>query len=377
MIYKDERPAVLVLKDGKTFEGVGFGVSKKVTGEIVFNTIPGSGYVQMLTNPTNKGKIIVCTYPSIGNYGVQAQEKDEYGLLRHFESDLIHPNGIVVSEYCKNPSHYESVKTLEEWLVEENIPGIQWVDTRRLTQYLVKKETTMGILQVFKKDEKPDLEQLQKEAKELENLEDQDIVKDVSTKEVKTYQTKDSKGRVAILDLGTKNSILRILLNNQFDVSVVPYDYSHEQILQLNPKGIIISNGPGNPKNYDTQVEVIKKLFNDELPILGIGLGHNLIGRAAGAQTYKMKAPHLGGRTTVESSTDKCFITFQNHAYCIENFENEQFIEVYYDKDDETNEGLIHTQKPILSVLFNPEGSPGPLDMRDKIFNKFFKFMEG
>jgi len=376
MIYKDERPAVLVLKDGKTFNGVGFGASKKITGEVVFNTIPGSGYVQMLTNPTNRDKIIVCTYPSIGNYGIQAQEKDEYGLLRHFESDSIHPKGIVVSEYCQNPSHYESVKTLEEWLLEENIPGIQWVDTRRLTQYLVKQETTMGILQVFNKGEKPDLEQLRKEAKKVEDFEDQDLVKDVSTKEVEKYKTNESIGSVAVLDLGVKNTILRILLNNQYDVTIVPYDYSFEKLLQLKPDGIIVSNGPGNPKNYNPQVGVIKKLFNEDIPILGIGLGHNLIGRVAGAQTYKMDAPHLGGRTTVDSSTDKCYITFQNHAYCIKDLKSDQFTEIFYDKDDETNEGLEHTQKPIFSVLFNPEGSPGPLDLRDRIFNKFITFME-
>ncbi len=376
MIYKDERPAVLVLKDGLTFEGVGFGASKKVVGEVVFNTIPGSGYVQMLTNPANEGKIVVCTYPSIGNYGVQAKETDNYGLLQHFESDFIHIEGLVVSEYCDEPSHYESVRTLNDWLTDENVPAIQWVDTRKLTQFLVKEKTIMGILQVFEENQNPNLEKLQVEASELEELEDKHLVNSVSTKKLLEYKTPKSKGNIVLIDLGVKFSLLRVLLERRFDVSVVPYNYSYEKVIELQPRGILISSGPGNPKNYKNTTALIKELFQDNIPILGIGLGHNLIANAAGAQTYKMSAPHLGGRTTVENETERCYITFQNHSYCVENFDNGDFIEIFHDKDDNTNEGIVHKEKPIFSVLFNPEGSPGYLDMRELIFNKFINYME-
>lgn len=377
MIYNSERAAVLALNNGLVFEGIGLGNSKKVSGEIIFNTIPGSGYVQMLTDPTNRNKIIVCTYPSIGNYGVQAKEQDEYGLLKHFESDSIHPKGVVVSEYCENPSHYESVKTLDDWLFEEDIPAIEWVDTRRLTQYLVENKTIMGVLQVFEKHEKPNIQKLQNEAKELVHEEENHLVKEVSTKEVKDYKSEKNQGTVAIIDLGAKNSIIRILLQNGYNVKLIPYNFSYDHLLTLDIDGLIISNGPGNPKNYGEVIKIIRKLFEEVIPILGIGLGHNLLALAAGAETYKMKSPHLGGRTTVDKLTKKCYITFQNHQYCIKNLKkNDLFTEIYYDKDDNTNEGLMHKQKSIFSVLFNPEGSPGPIDLRDTIFNTFFNYME-
>lgn len=376
MIFKDEKPAILVLNNGLYFEGIGLGTPKKVVGEITFNTIPGSGYIELLTNPSNKGKIIVCTYPSIGNYGVPAKEHDEYGLLKHFQSDSIQINGLVVSELCKKPSHYESIKTLEEWLMEEQIPAIEWVDTRRLTQFLVENEITMGILQVFKRGELPDIKALQTEAKNLKSHESVSLTEEVSIKSVKTYNCKNPKGNVVLIDLGVKNSLLRTILSKNMNVILVPYDFSLNKILELNPDAIMISDGPGNPKQYENTIHILKELFTMEIPVLGIGLGHNLLGVAAGAEIVKMKAPHRGGRTTVENETNKCYITYQNHGYCLKNIRENGFIESFHDKDDGSNEGLLHKEKPILSVLFNPEGSPGALDMKEYIFNKFINSIE-
>jgi len=376
MIYKNEKPAILMLDNGHYIEGIGFGANKKVSGEITFNTIPGSGYIELLTNPKNKGKIIVCTYPSIGNYGVPAKERDKFGIQKYFESDSIHINGLVVSEYCDRPSHYESIKTLEEWLIEKDIPAIQWVDTRRLTQFLVEKKTTMGILQVFDKSSKPNIQALREEVKELENLNKINLVELVSTQKIKTYSCENSKGTVLIIDLGLKNNILRILLEKRMNIIVVPHNYSYNKIMELSHDGILISNGPGNPKIYTEITNLIRKLLNTDIPMMGIGLGHILIGLATGADVYKMKAPHRGGRTTVLNSTNQCYITYQNHGYCLKNLKQNGFSEYFHDKDDESNEGLIHKYKPIFSVLFNPEGSPGPLDLRDLIFNKFIESIE-
>ncbi len=373
MIYKTEKPAILMLDSGLYFKGIGFGAVKKVSGEIIFNTIPGSGYVELLTNPTNKGKIIVCTYPSIGNYGVPAKLRDEYGILKQFESDSIHINGLVISEYCDTPSHYESIKTLEEWLIEEDIPAIQWVDTRRLTQYLVQNKTSMGILQVFDQNSKPNIQALREEAKKLKNLNKRNLVEVVSTKKVKTYSCENSKATVLIIDLGVKNGILRVLLKKKMDIVIVPHNFYYNNIMELRPDGILISNGPGNPKIYSEIVNLIEKLLNTETPMMGIGLGHILIGLAAGAEVYKMKAPHRGGRTTVKNSTNQCYITYQNHGYCLKSLKENGFSEYFHDKDDGSNEGLIHKNKSIFSVLFNPEGSPGPLDVRDIIFDKFIE----
>jgi carbamoyl-phosphate synthase small subunit len=377
MIYKDEKPAILVLDDGSYYEGIGFGAIKKITGQITFNTIPGSGYIELLTNPINRNKIIVCTYPSIGNYGVPEKDLDEYGLVRHFESDQIHVKGLVVSEYCDTPSHHESVKTLDEWFIEEDIPAIQWVDTRKLTQYLVKHRTTMGILQVFNKNKRPDISELKKEAQNLQGKEEELLIPSVSTQNIKEYSCKNNKGTVVVIDLGVKNSIPRLLLKRERELMIVPYDTSYEKILNLHPNGILVSDGPGDPRQYLEIVSVIKALMKTDIPMMGIGLGHLLIGLAAGGEVYKMKAPHRGGRTTVQNSTDQCFITYQNHGYCLRNLQENGFLETFHDKDDTSNEGLIHNDKLIISVLFNPEGAPGPLDLRENIFNKFLNLMEG
>ncbi len=375
MIYNDDKPAILMFQDGTFFEGIGFGAVKKVLGEITFCAIPGSGYIESLTDPTFKDQIVLFTYPSIGNYGVPAKIKDGNGVLNQFESDRIQLKALIVNEYCEKPSHYESVRTLEDWLIEENIPGIQWIDTRMITQSLVEEGSKLGLLQVFNVGEKPNIEDLKQEVLKIEDPSGNNLVEVVSVKEIRKFTPQNSKGTVVIIDLGLKNNIIRTLLSKNIEVCIVPYNYAYDKIKNLNPSGVLISSGPGNPNIYKEPIEVAKKLIENSIPTMGIGLGNNIIGLAAGATCYKMIAEHRGGRTTVESATNHCYITFQNHAYCLKDIKRDGFVNLYYDKDDNSNEGIIHESKPIFSVAFNPEASPGALDMKDLLFDKFIKLM--
>jgi carbamoyl-phosphate synthase small subunit len=376
MLYKKERPAILMFQDGRYFQGIGFGATKKVTGEITFTAIPGSGYIETLTDSTFKDQIVLFTYPSIGNYGVPKKERDEFGVLRQFESDDIKLKGMVVNEYCEKPSHYESVRTLEDWLIEEGIPGIQWIDTRRLTQRFVLEGSQLALLEVLDVGKVPNIEELKKEAQNIEDPSDKNFVASVSSKKLRKISPSEPKGTVAIYDLGVKNNILRTLLSRDLEVIVIPHLFDYEKIVELNPIGVLITNGPGNPNLLKDSVGVAKKLIDNNVPTMGIGLGSMIIGLAAGGSCYKMTGEHRGGRTTVENATNLCYITFQNHAYCIKDFEKDGFKELFHDKDDNTNEGLIHESNPIFSVGFNPEASPGALDMKVKIFDKFIKFLE-
>jgi carbamoyl-phosphate synthase small subunit len=375
MIYKNQKPAILMFQDGCYFEGIGFGYPKRVTGEITFTTIPGSGYIEILTDPALKDQIILFTYPSIGNYGVPVNQRDEYGILKQFESESIKLKGIIVNEYCQIPSHYESVKTLEDWLIEEGIPGIQWIDTRMITQKMVKEGSKLGLLEVFNEGEKPNIEDLKKEVQNLEDSIDINLVEKVSTKSIKEFSPANPKGTVVVLDLGVKNNILRTLLSKKIKVIIVPYNFDYKKIIGLRPDGVLLTNGPGNPNIYTKPIDTVKNLIKNNIPTLGIGLGHFILGLALGADCYKLTAEHRGGRTTVESATGHCYITFQNHAYCLKNFQKDGFKQYFHDKDDNTNEGLIHENKSIFSVAFNPEASPGALDMKDSIFDKFLKFI--
>ncbi len=376
MIYKTEKPAILILQDGTYFEGIGFGATNKVVGEMTFTCIPGSGYVEILTDSTYRDKIVLFTYPCIGNFGVPNKDKDDYGILKKFESNTTHLKGMIVNEYCETPHHYESVRTLEDWMIEENIPGIQWIDTRMLTQMLVEKGSQIALIQTFNKGEKPDIEKLKEEIKNVEYISQRNLTKDVSVNEIITYTPQEPQCKVVIIDLGVKNNIIRTLLAKSCEVIIVPYDSSYEKIMELKPNGILVSNGPGNPSLLNDSINTIKQLIENNIPTMGIGLGNVLIGLAADADYYKMTAEHRGGRTTVESATGHCYITFQNHAFCLKDVEKAGFKQYFYDKDDDTNEGLIHESKPVFSVGFNPEASPGALDMKEMIFNKFIKLLE-
>ncbi|MHA1803922.1 MAG: carbamoyl-phosphate synthase domain-containing protein, partial [Promethearchaeota archaeon] len=237
MLYKDERPAILMLKDGRYFEGIGFGATKTVTGELVFTTITGAGYNETLTDPSYWGQIVVMTHPLVGNYGVPPWEKDEHGITKYFESDSIKVSGFVVNECCKIPSHYESVKTLDEFLQEQDVPGIEWIDTRAITKILREEGVQVGLLSVMDEGETPDLNHLKEIVSKAKDPNLRELAREVCTPEVKTFTPTNPMGKVVVIDLGVKLNILRNLLKRGLEVILVPYDYSHEQIMAFNPNG--------------------------------------------------------------------------------------------------------------------------------------------
>lgn len=376
MQYKDEKRAVLMLQDGRYFEGIGFGAVKKVTGELVFTTITGAGYNETLTDPSYQGQIVVMTHPLVGNYGVPPWEQDAHGITRHFESDSIKVTGFVVNECCKHPSHYESVKTLDEFLIEQNIPGIEWIDTRAITKILREEGVQIGALGVYEPEEKPDFEELKQMAQKAEDPNLRDLASEVSTKEVKKYTPVNSIGRVVILDMGVKLNILRNLIKRGLELIVVPHDHDYDKILSYDPNGVFISNGPGDPALYKGAIEACKNLIENNIPTMGICLGNQILGLAAGATSFKLKYGHRGGnKTVINPDTRQCYITTQNHGFCIRDFQKGGFREILKNIDDETNEGIEHISKPIFAVQFHPEASPGPLDSL-YLFDKFIKNME-
>lgn len=376
MVYKKERPAILMFKDGRYYEGIGFGATKKVHGEIVFTTITGAGYNETLTDPSYNGQIVVMTHPLVGNYGVPAWEKDVYGIHKYFESDSIKVNGFVVNECCKNPSHYGSVKTLNEFLLEENIPGIEWIDTRAITKVLREEGVQLGLLAVYNPGETPNIDELRTEVKRVEDPNLRHLASEVSTKEVKFFSPSKPRGKVAVIDLGVKNNILRNLVDRNIQVISVPYDHSYEQIMAFKPDGVFISNGPGDPVKCRSAITVSREILKNNIPTMGICLGNQIIALGAGGSSYKLKYGHRGGnKTVINPKTKQCYITSQNHGFCVKDFEGGGFNEYLTNIDDNSNEGLIHETKPIFAVQFHPEASPGPLDSL-YLFDKFIEIME-
>ena len=376
MLYKKERPAVLMLKNGKYFEGIGFGASKIVTGEIVFNTMTGAGYNETLTDPSYQGQIVTMTHPLVGNYGVPVWEKDKYGILKNFESDSIKVTGFVVNECCKQPSHYQSVKTLDEFLREEDIPGIEWVDTRAITKILREEGVQVGLLAVYESGEEINIDILKEKVEKAEDPNLRHLASEVSTKEVKIFSQPNPIGKVVVLDMGIKLNILRNLAQRRIEIIVVPYNYSFDQIMEYQPNGVFVSNGPGDPAMYKGAIEVCKNLIKNNIPTFGICLGNQIIGIAAGGSSYKLKYGHRGGnKTVINTETSHCYITSQNHGFCVKDFEIGGFKEFLKNIDDHSNEGIIHENKPIFAVQFHPEACPGPLDSL-YLFDKFIEIME-
>ncbi|MFX1320146.1 MAG: glutamine-hydrolyzing carbamoyl-phosphate synthase small subunit [Promethearchaeota archaeon] len=376
MLYKKERPAILMLQDGRYFQGIGFGATKIVSGELVFTTITGAGYNETLTDPSYKGQIVVMTHPLVGNYGVPTNEKDRYGISKYFESDSIKVSGLVVNECCKDPSHYESVKSLEKFLLEEDVPGIEWMDTRAITKILREEGVQLGLISVFNSGEKPNIKELREEVKKVEDPNLRHLASEVSTKEVKKFIPTNPIGKIVVLDLGVKNNILRNLVKRNLEVILVPYNYTYEKIMEFFPNGVLISNGPGDPAMYKGAIKVAHKLIKNDIPTMGICLGNQIIGLAAGGVSYKLKYGHRGGnKTVINPETHKCYITSQNHGFCVKEFEKGGFKEFLRNIDDDSNEGLKHESKPILAVQFHPEASPGPLDSI-YLFDEFLEFIK-
>jgi carbamoyl-phosphate synthase small subunit len=352
------QPCKLILEDGSNFQGYSFGSKKAVAGEVVFNT-GMVGYPESLTDPSYKGQILVLTYPLIGNYGIPDHEV-EHNLLKYFESDEIQVQGLIISDYSQDYSHWNAKKSLSSWLKEYDVPGIYGVDTRELTKKLREKGTLLGRIS-FSGEKMP-----------LEDPNKRNLVSEVSIKEPVTY--KGGKKRVVLVDCGTKNNILRAFLRRNFTVVKVPWDYD---FLSEKTSGVIISNGPGDPKKCVETIENVKQAMSKNIPILGICLGSQILALAAGADTYKLKYGHRGhNQPCVEVGTNRCYITPQNHGYAVDsNTLPEDWREWFYNNNDGTNEGIIHISKPFFGTQFHPEASPGP-DDTEFLFDLFIRSMK-
>ena len=348
----------LVLEDGSVFHGYSFGSKKAVAGEVVFNT-GMVGYPESLTDPSYKGQILVLTYPLIGNYGVPGYQKED-GLLKYFESDKIQVQGLIIADYSDEYSHWNAKKSLSDWMKEHDIPGIYGIDTRELTKKLRQKGTLLG--KIVYNNEKIT----------CENPNKRNLVAEVSINKPVVY--KKGKKRVVIVDCGVKNNIIRAFLRRNFTVIRVPWDYNF-----LNEKvdSIIISNGPGDPKKCTKTIENVRKVMNKNIPILGICLGSQILGLAAGARTYKLKYGHRShNQPCIDIGTNRCYITTQNHGYAIDSKTlPEDWREWFVNNNDGTNEGITHISKPFFGAQFHPEASPGP-DDTEFIFDMFVRAMK-
>jgi carbamoyl-phosphate synthase small subunit len=367
--------AVLVLEDGSTFVGYGFGAAKKVSGEIVFSTSM-VGYPESLTDSSYKRQILTFTYPLVGNYGVPSYDK-ENGVLKYFESDSIKATGFVVHELCKHPFHWASTRTLDQWLKDEDIPGIYGIDTRKLTKKLRVKGVMLGILEVYEEDEEPDLQALLKEVKTVQDPNSTDLAKQVTVKEPILYPSRGNKTAV-LIDCGVKYGILRNLLRRGFDVVRVPYDFSAEQILDYKPDGVIISNGPGDPKQCVKTIEAVQELVDEDMPMMGICLGTQILALALGGDTYKLKYGHRSqNQPVLDLETGRCYITTQNHGYTVErnSLEGTGLKAWFMNANDKTAEGVKHKTKPAFALQWHPEASPGPYDTQF-LFDRFQKLTE-
>lgn len=349
----------LILEDGAEFSGSSFGYDGNTNGEVVFNT-GMVGYLETLTDPSYRGQILVCTFPLIGNYGVPDKEKLN-GVSKNFESDSIHIRALIVSNYSNEFSHWSAKKSLGNWLKEEKIPAITGIDTRMLTRKLRDEGTMLGKIVIDEKDKV-----------QFSDPNATDLVKEVSVKEPIEYSAGSKK--IVLVDCGTKNNIIRAFLGRNISVFRVPYDHDFTKI---KANGIMLSNGPGDPKMNLATIEHTKKAMESNIPILGICLGSQILALAAGADTYKLKYGHRGhNQPCNEMGTKRCYITSQNHGYAVKSDTLPQdWREWFVNDNDGTNEGIIHISKPFFAAQFHPEASPGPDDC-EFIFDMFVRALK-
>lgn len=350
--------ARLLLEDGTEFVGNSFGSTRESIGEVVFNT-GMTGYQEVLSDPSYCGQIVSMTYPLIGNYGIS---RDDFEAVR--------PQifGFVVREHEEIPSNWRAQYTLDHLLKEYDIPGICEIDTRMLTRKLRHVGTMRGILTTSNESK----ELLLQKINQFELLTDQ--VSKVSSPNV--FSSPGNNERVVLIDYGSKSGILRDLSRRGCDVVVVPHDTTAEEIRKLKPDGVLLSNGPGNPKDVPHTIKVINEILG-EFPLFGICLGHQLFALACGADTEKLKFGHRGGNHPVKDLLhDRCYITSQNHGYTVkeESIENTPLIVTHINNNDKSIEGLRHKHVPAFSVQYHPEAAPGPFDS-SYLFDEFLQMI--
>ena len=391
--------ALLVLSDGVVFEGEGFGSEGETIGEVVFNTSM-TGYQEILTDASYNGQIVTMTYPQIGNYGLNGEDIESQGGIK--------AEGFIVKEVCEFPSNWRSQTSLIEYMKKSNIMGIQGIDTRALTRHLRTHGAQMGIISTV--NSKP--ESLLEKVRKHPGISAVDLVKEVTTSkqykweegvwkwqlaaagiESSKLKIKNSKDyasatqlstsnsqlltkKVIVYDFGIKFNILRNLVDAGFDVTVAPAQTPAEKVLEMNPDGIILSNGPGDPQTVTYAIESAKKLMGKK-PIFGICLGHQILGLAMAGRTYKLKFGHHGGNHPVKDlSTGRVEITSQNHNYCVDiNSLKGKVKLTHKNLYDGTEEGMQHVELPVFSVQHHPEAGPGPNDSIH-IFKRFTEMIE-
>ncbi len=339
----------LHLAEGYTIEAENSGYEKEVSGEVVFTTAM-TGYVEALTDPSFAGQIVVFTYPLLGNYGVPKPEWVQKNLLKNFESERIWAAAIVVSLVEENPAQHESYQSLTSWCRQQRIPLLTGVDTRALTLRLREHGVLSGKISQKKSSKKITSQKY-----------DYTIVS--TQKTIKYVPKKPSKKTIAVIDCGVKHGILRALLTNEYEVIRVPWNVNPLS-LKIKINGVVISNGPGDPKDWQETISIIKQLVKHQMPLLGICLGHQLLALAIGADTYKLKYGHRGLNQPCQDVTNKkCYVTSQNHGYAVaQKTIPKEFQQWFVNLNDGTNEGIRNLKKQIWSVQFHPEGSPGPFD---------------
>lgn len=376
---ENRKKALLALEDGRIFWGISFGSSGETFGEVVFNTSL-TGYQEIISDPSYCGQLVTMTYPHIGNYGLNADD---------YESVQPALAGFIVKEYCPTPSNWRSEIDLNSFLIENKIVAISEIDTRALTRHIREKGAMRGAIST--EDLSP--ESLIQKAKESPGLEGRDLVKHVTRKsqfvweegfkpswnvaEMSPVSHRSDPYHVIVYDFGIKNNILRCLASLNCELIIVPADTQAEKILKLNPHGIFLSNGPGDPAAVEYAIENIKQLIRKK-PIFGICLGHQILGLAFGGKTYKLKFGHHGGNHPVKNlKTGKIEITAQNHGFAvdIETLDQREIEMTHINLNDGTLEGMRHKKLPIFSVQYHPEASPGPHDSF-YLFRQFIEYLE-
>ncbi len=367
----NKKKVTLTLAGGYEFHGTSFGFEKPVNGEVVFNTAM-MGYPESLTDPSYSGQILVMTFPLVGNYGVPSASEEANGLSSYYESDNIHVRALVVSDYSEEYSHWNANRSLAQWLKEEKIVGIEGIDTRELTKILREHGSMPGKITF---DGEEDIE-----------FEDPNLVNQValvSTKVVEHFG--EGKKKVCLVDMGVKQNIIRELLKYDVEITVVPWNYDFNNIVDANGErvafdGLFISNGPGDPNLCGKTVEHVREFMKERKPIYGICMGNQILSLAAGAKVEKLKYGHRGHNQPVRlmengKPTEKCFITSQNHGYAVNNATIPADWEpLFINMNDGSNEGIRHKTMPWFSAQFHPEACSGPTDT-EFIFEQFFSLL--